>query len=166
MSTPVKAFLGASIHDGTTLHDGQAFLTFADGSAKIAALDTVPADCPTHWFEDGVILPGFVDLQVNGGGGVMFNDDQSVETLATLAKAHASTGTAAILPTLITDTPERTKAAIEAVENAIRDQTPGIIGLHLEGPHLSVARKGAHDPSLIRTMTDADLNQLLGAAEI
>jgi len=165
MSTPAKAFLGAAIHDGTTLHESQALLTFTDGSAEIAALDTLPVDCPTHWFDGGTILPGFVDLQVNGGGGVMFNDNQSVETLAIIAQAHASTGTAAILPTLITDTAERTQAAIAAVEQAINERVPGIVGIHLEGPHLSVARKGAHDPALIRPMEDADLALLLSAAD-
>ena len=108
---------------------------------------------------------GFVDVQVNGGGGVMFNDDQSVEALRTIAAAHASIGTAAVLPTLITDTPVRTKAAIAAVEQAIAERVEGVVGIHLEGPHLSVARKGAHDPSLIRPMDDNDLASVLRAAE-
>lgn len=113
----------------------------------------------------GVIVPGFVDLQVNGGGGVMFNDHQDVATLRTIAQAHASTGTVAILPTLITDTHARTRAAIDAVEQAIAEGVAGIAGIHLEGPHLSVARKGAHDPKLIRPMEQADLALMLHAAE-
>ncbi|WP_340425091.1 N-acetylglucosamine-6-phosphate deacetylase [Yoonia sp. GPGPB17] len=113
----------------------------------------------------GIIAPGYVDLQVNGGGGVMFNDDQSVDALRTIAQAHAAIGSAAILPTLITDTPDRTKAAIAAVEQAITERVAGIVGIHLEGPHLSVARKGAHDPSLIRPMGADDLAIVLRAAD-
>ena len=84
--------------------------------------------------------------------------------MATIATAHATCGTAALLPTLITDNFARTAAAIDAVEAAINLGVAGIIGIHLEGPHLSVARKGAHDPSLIRPMEQVDLDLLLSAA--
>jgi len=165
MSHPAKAFVGAGIHDGIALHDGKALVTFSDGSASIVDPATVPEDCAIHQFIGGTIMPGFVDLQVNGGGGVMFNDDQSVAALRVITEAHASLGTVALLATLITDTPERTNAAINAVEQAIAEQVPGIIGIHLEGPHLSIARKGAHDPKLIRPMTDDDLKTLLAAGD-
>ncbi len=111
----------------------------------------------------GMLVPGFVDLQVNGGGGVMLNDRQDVETIRTICAAHAPFGTTALLPTLITDTPEITGAAVEAGAEAARRRVPGFLGLHLEGPHLSVARKGAHDPSLIRVMDDADEATLIAA---
>ncbi len=113
-----------------------------------------------------ILSPGYVDLQVNGGDGVMFNDDPSVETLGRIAAAHKRLGVSHLLPTLITDTAEKTAAAIEAAVQAIRAGVPGIAGLHLEGPHLSVARKGAHDASLIRSMGDADLDALIRAAEL
>lgn len=165
MSTIAKVYVGARIHDGVNLHDDHAFVCHTDGSRSIMRRRDVPADCPIHDLRGGTIAPGFVDLQINGGGGVMFNDDQSVEALRTIAAAHASIGTAAVLPTLITDTPARTKAAIAAVEQAIAERVEGVVGIHLEGPHLSVARKGAHDPSLIRTMDDDDLAIILRAAE-
>ena len=107
-----------------------------------------------------ILVPGFIDLQVNGGGGVMLNDDQSVDALRRIAQAHATLGATSILPTLITDTPDHTRAAIAAVRHALRENIPGICGLHLEGPHLSVARKGAHDATLIRPMTADDLAAL------
>lgn len=113
---------------------------------------------------DTLIVPGFIDLQVNGGGGVMLNDDQSVEGIATICQAHARFGTTALLPTLITDRPETTRAAIAAGLAAAGAGVPGFLGLHLEGPHLSVARKGAHDPSLIRPMEEADLDLLIATA--
>ena len=160
-----KAYIGAQIHDGSKLHLRHALAVFADGSRRIMDANALPAGCPSKTLSGGMITPGFVDLQVNGGGGIMFNDDQSVAALTTIAQAHFSTGTAAILPTLITDTPERTRAAIDAVAQAITQKVAGIIGIHLEGPHLSVARKGAHDPNLIRKMTDDDLALLLKAEE-
>ncbi|MEO1120595.1 MAG: N-acetylglucosamine-6-phosphate deacetylase, partial [Pseudomonadota bacterium] len=94
----------------------------------------------------------------------MFNDDPSVSTLRRIASAHMRLGVRALLPTLITDTAEKTRAAIAAAVDAIREGTPGIAGLHLEGPHLSVARKGAHDAALIRRMEQDDLDVLLEAA--
>ena len=165
MSRIAKAYVGASIHDGVDLYDDHALVIYSDGSRGLIARPNVPDDCPAEILPGGIIAPGYVDLQVNGGGGVMFNDDQSVDALRTIAQAHASIGTAAFLPTLITDTPDRTKAAIQAVKQAIAAQVAGIVGIHLEGPHLSVARKGAHDPSLIRPMSDDDLAIVLDAAE-
>ncbi|MBT8414861.1 MAG: N-acetylglucosamine-6-phosphate deacetylase [Boseongicola sp.] len=165
MSKPRKAFVGAQIHDGRSLLDDHALVCNTSGLFSIEPAGCVPDGCPVEHLSGGLITPGFVDLQVNGGGGVMFNDDQSVATLQKIAAAHASTGTSAFLPTLITDTPERTRAAIDAVEQAIAQNIEGVVGIHLEGPHLSVARKGAHDPTLIRAMNDDDLQVVLHAAE-
>ncbi len=165
MTRVTKAFVGAMIHDGQTLHHDHALCVEVGGTLSVQPLAAVPDGCPTDQLDGGVICPGFVDVQVNGGGGVMFNDEQSVETLRTIADAHMTTGTAAILPTLITDTPTRTRAAISAVEQAIAEGVNGIAGLHLEGPHLSVARKGAHDGQLIREMHEDDLALMLGAAD-
>jgi N-acetylglucosamine-6-phosphate deacetylase len=165
MNGPVKAYVGAQIHDGQTLHTDQALVVNADRSLCVQSRHELSTDCPVETLNGGLITPGFIDLQVNGGGGVMFNDDQSVATLRTMAEAHATAGTQALLPTLITDTPERTRAAIDAVEQAIAEKISGIVGIHLEGPHLSVARKGAHDPHLIRPMSDEDLRLMLSAAE-
>lgn len=165
MSTISKAYIGARIHDGIDLHDAHAFIVKKNGTRGIIKHRDLPTDCPTEELCGGIIAPGFVDLQINGGGGVMFNDDQSVGALRKIAAAHASIGTAAVLPTLITDTPERTKSAIAGVEKAIAEGIEGVVGIHLEGPHLSVARKGAHDSSLIRTMDEDDLAIILSATE-
>ena len=93
----------------------------------------------------------------------MLNDDPSVATIRRMAEAHRSLGVARLLPTLITDTPDKTVAAVEAAVRAA--DVPGVAGLHLEGPHLSVARKGAHEARLIRRMEADDLSFLLAAAE-
>lgn len=157
-------YSGAQVFDGATLHK-DAVLVIEDG-ATAAILPT--SDAPSGKvvaLDGGVLTPGFVDLQANGGGGVMFNDETSVDGLRVIAAAHAATGTRAFLPTLITDTPNRTRAAIDAVVAAIADGVPGIAGLHLEGPHLAVAQKGAHDADLIRPMTDQDVAVLEDAAQ-
>ncbi len=98
----------------------------------------------------GTLLPGFIDLQVNGGGGVLFNNAPDPAGLAAIARAHRRFGTTGLLPTLISDTAERMAQAIAATRQAIADGMPGILGLHLEGPYLNPARKGTHDASVFR----------------
>ncbi|MEX0306803.1 MAG: N-acetylglucosamine-6-phosphate deacetylase [Ruegeria sp.] len=164
MTNPTITFAGGPIFDGETLLKGHA-ARFVDG--VLIAIVPEAELTSNEAIEDlsGEILsPGYVDLQVNGGGGVMFNDDPSVETLQRIAAAHRQLGATSILPTLITDTPEKTTAAISAATQAIQHGVQGIVGLHLEGPHLSVQRKGAHDGALIRPLENADLEQLLAAA--
>ncbi len=158
-------YVGADIHDGEVLWQGKALLV-EDGAVRaICAVEALPEGCEVRRMEGGFLSLGFVDLQVNGGGGVLFNDARDVEALATLAEAHRGLGTRALLPTLITDTFERTAGAIDAVEAAITARVEGIAGLHLEGPHLAVAKKGAHDGALIRAMDAEDLRLLCRACE-
>ncbi|MBM6577897.1 N-acetylglucosamine-6-phosphate deacetylase [Microvirga sp. SRT01] len=108
----------------------------------------------------GWLMPGFVDTQVNGGGGVLFNNDISVGAVAAIARAHAAFGTTALLPTLISETPDRIAAALEATDAAIAQGVPGVVGVHIEGPFLNVARKGIHDPERFRRL-DAETVALL-----
>lgn len=163
MSQTDVTFAGGLIFDGQHLHKDQA-ARFSDGVfVGLESVSSLNAGEKVIDLEGDILSPGYIDLQVNGGGGIMFNDDPSLQTLQRMVKAHRSLGTVAILPTLITDRPEKTTAAIDAVRTAMRDGMPGIAGLHLEGPHLSVARKGAHDAALIRPMTDDDLQELIAA---
>ena len=166
MSPHTKTYRNGRIFDGHILRDGYA-LRLEDGRVTALAPDAdIPGDGNAVDLEGDILGPGYVDLQVNGGGGVMFNSDPSVATLQRIASAHRRLGVTALLPTLITDTPEKTGAAIAAAAKAVADGVPGIAGLHLEGPHLSIARKGAHDPALIRPMERDDLDALLAAAEL
>lgn len=157
------AYTGATIFDGRELHEGAA-LVMAGGTVAGILPEAQAGDARRVTLDGGVVTPGFVDVQVNGGGGVMLNDDPSLATLRVIADAHRTLGSAAILPTLITDTPRLTRAAVEATVEAVEARVPGIAGLHLEGPHLSVARKGAHAAELIRPMEGPDLGLLLEAA--
>ena len=165
MTNTRTAYAGPAIFDGSEWHEGCALVIEGDRVATIMATTTLPAGHNIQHLPGGIITPGFVDLQVNGGGGVMLNEDQSVTALGRVAAAHARLGATSILPTLITDMPEKTEAAIDAVATAIAEDMPGIIGLHLEGPHLSVPRKGAHDARFIRPMTDRDVTRLQDAAQ-
>ncbi len=103
----------------------------------------------------GIVSPGLIDLQVNGGGGVLFNADPTPEGIAAILAAHRRFGTTRLLPTLITDAPE----VAEAVAAAIRAVwgTPGLLGLHLEGPHIAPARRGTHAARHIRPLDDRTL---------
>ena len=103
----------------------------------------------------GLLTPGYVDLQVNGGGGVLLNAEPTVAGMEAIASAHRKLGTVALLPTLITDAPEVMDRAAEAALSA--RGRPGILGLHLEGPHISVARRGTHAARFIRPLDDRTL---------
>ena len=145
--------------NGTILTpDGPAeTLDVADG--RIVA----PSEQPTGEIVDlagGWLLPGFIDTQVNGGGGVLFNDSPDVDTIRRIGDAHRQFGTTAFLPTFISDDLDRVDRAMRAVEDAIACGVPGVIGIHIEGPFLATARKGTHDASKFRRI-DAESLRLL-----
>ncbi len=127
----------------------------------VRARGEVPAGAVVRDFD--VVAPGFVDLQINGGGGVLFNDTPDVATIATIARAARDGGTAYILPTLITDEGVAYARAIEAVREAMAAGVPGVIGVHLEGPFLSPRRPGIHPARHIRKMTAEDAARIGGA---
>jgi N-acetylglucosamine-6-phosphate deacetylase len=157
-----KAIVGAQIFDGTFWHDDAALLIEAGKIISIEPASGLPDSIEIFEAGNGSLLvPGFIDLQVNGGGGVLLNEEPTVEGITQICSAHAKFGTTALLPTLITDTPEITAATVEAGKRAAEARVPGFLGLHLEGPHLSVARKGAHDPKLIRPMEESDIELIL-----
>lgn len=164
MTKNVVTFRNGHIFDGAKLRAGHA-IRFVDGHAREFGPDAeVPKDGAVVDLSGDFLTPGYVDLQINGGGGVMLNDDPSVSTLRRIAKAHRNLGVSVLLPTLITDSAEMTRATIEATIRAVQEGVPGIAGLHLEGPHLSIARKGAHDPAFIRPMEGNDLETLVAAS--
>ncbi|MDF3983484.1 N-acetylglucosamine-6-phosphate deacetylase [Luteibacter sp. PPL201] len=101
------------------------------------------------------LLPGFIDCQVNGGGGVLFNDTPTVDAIRAIGQAHARFGTTGFLPTLISDDAAVMARAIDAVNDAVAQGVPGVLGIHLEGPFIAPERKGVHDPAKFR-IADAD----------
>lgn len=156
-----SSITGARIFDGAVWYDDKALLIEDGKVAAIGDLMDMPSGTDMIDAAGGILVPGFVDLQVNGGGGVMLNDEPTVDGIRRICAAHAKFGTTSLLPTLITDNRQITAATIAAGKQAKAEAVPGFLGLHLEGPHLSVARKGAHDPALIRPMEQADLDGML-----
>jgi N-acetylglucosamine-6-phosphate deacetylase len=156
---PLHSLTGAAIFDGHALHRGQALVL--DGGRVLGIGD--PRGEVTR-VDGGILCPGFLDLQVNGGGGLAVRGDTDAAALAAICATHTRLGATGILPTLITDTPAATARVIGAGIAAAQAGTPGFLGLHIEGPHLDPRRKGAHDAALIRPMQPADLDLLLHAA--
>ena len=145
------ALCGAVPFDGRRLRPGCAVVV--EAGRVVAVTPDPPAGVERVWLAGGILAPGFIDAQVNGGGGVMLNDDPSPATMARMVSAHLRFGTTALMPTLITDTPEVTHAALMAAADA----PEGVVGLHLEGPHLAPARRGAHRAELMRPLGDSDV---------
>jgi N-acetylglucosamine-6-phosphate deacetylase len=138
---------------GDGLTEGRALL-LAGGRIEgiVAASDRRVRRAQRHDLQGALLLPGFLDAQVNGGGGVLFNDSPSVETIRAIGSAHRRFGTTGFLPTLISDDLEVVARAIAAVRSAIDGGVPGVLGIHIEGPFLNAERKGVHDPAKLREL--------------
>ncbi len=152
----MRAIAAEHLFDGTEFRAAATVLIDNDRIAAIT--DAPPAGVPIEHVE--LLVPGFIDLQVNGGGGVMFNAEPTPATLARIAGAHARAGTTSILATFITDDASRRETAIAAISAALAEPVPGLAGLHLEGPFISPHRPGIHRPAAIATMTRADIAAL------
>nr|MBX2805774.1 N-acetylglucosamine-6-phosphate deacetylase [Hyphomicrobiales bacterium] len=146
-------------------HEDSALLIKDGRSGGIVSVEKLPGGAVIEQAKGNMLVPGFVDLQVNGGGGVLFNDHPDLAGIRRICVAHSRFGSTALMPTLITDTPEKTNAAINAAIAAARENVPGFLGLHLEGPHLSHKRKGAHSADLLRPMSRDDLEALISARQ-
>ncbi|WP_321447459.1 N-acetylglucosamine-6-phosphate deacetylase [uncultured Cohaesibacter sp.] len=161
--TKPTAFCADRIFDGNRFTEKAALLVDGDTVTGIVKQDSIPSHYAQHANKAPMIVPGFVDLQVNGGGGALLNETPTQEGIATICDAHARFGTTALMPTLITDGPDVRDRALEAGKQAAKAKTAGFLGLHLEGPHLSVPRKGVHVADFIRPMEEQDLSVLLAA---
>jgi N-acetylglucosamine-6-phosphate deacetylase len=157
------AVLARRVFDGRCWHDDAAVLV-EDGRIRgLATWGEVPDSWSQRRLPDSALLaPGFIDLQVNGGGGILLNDDPTVEGMRAIARAHRRYGTTACLPTLITDSRQHTQAAIAAARKAAGSD--GVLGLHLEGPFISPARPGIHRADHIAAPHLSDLDWLADLA--
>lgn len=157
-----KALTGARIFAHGCWHNEHALLINGSVIEALVPVNDVPTDRQLHRLDGGVLLPGFIDVQVNGGGGVLFNDQPSVDGIAAIMAAHRKFGTTAMLPTLISDDLDVIAAAIAAVDDAILAGIPGILGIHIEGPFLNAGKHGIHDAGKFRTL-DAEAICLLSS---
>ncbi|MGI2218927.1 N-acetylglucosamine-6-phosphate deacetylase [Shewanella baltica] len=167
----MKLSAGASlIADGAQVLAGGSLIdhcTIDTSAGRIIAINPMLAETspqghvlqaePIQYRLDrGTLVAGFIDTQVNGGGGVMFNHAPTLASLRCMMQAHCQFGTTAMLPTVITDDIAIMQAAANAVAEAIRTQEPGIVGIHFEGPHLSMAKRGCHPPAHLRPITEGE----------
>jgi N-acetylglucosamine-6-phosphate deacetylase len=148
------------VFDGTVVRERTAVIV--DGSRILDVVPTtdLPRTISIRALPEGAWLaPGFIDLQVNGGGDVLFNDQPTMQGACTIAGAHRKFGTTGLLPTLITDSSEKMRLALDAA-NTVVSREPGVLGVHLEGPYLSPEKPGVHDPRQIRRPCADDLAML------
>jgi N-acetylglucosamine-6-phosphate deacetylase len=157
------ALVGGRILNGRGFVDGMGVLIEGGRIVAVAPESEVLARADDRYdLDGGRLVPGFVDTQVNGGGGVLFNDEMSVEAIAAIGAAHRKFGTTGFLPTLISEDLEAIDGAFRAVEQAIAAGVPGVLGVHVEGPFLSDARAGIHDKAKFRTLDERAI-ALLGS---
>ncbi|SLN75980.1 N-acetylglucosamine-6-phosphate deacetylase [Oceanibacterium hippocampi] len=156
MTSSLVAYPAAEIFDGERFLRDAALLVVDGRVEGVVPLFGIPSAAERIDLGTRLIAPGFIDWQVNGGGGVLFNDAPTVDTLRRIAAAHAAFGTTSLLPTLISTDPETTKDAADAVGAALAEGLPGIAGIHFEGPHLNPRRAGAHPTAALRPMDAAD----------
>ncbi|MGY4395632.1 N-acetylglucosamine-6-phosphate deacetylase [Sphingomonas sp. UYAg733] len=144
------------------LVDGMTVIVEGERIAAVVPEVDIPAGAERRDLDGAVLAPGFIDSQVNGGGGMLFNDAPTVETIATIGAAHRRYGTTGFLPTLISDDLTTVREGIRAVDAAIEAGVPGVLGIHIEGPFLNVDRKGIHNPDKIIVLDDEGFSSVTG----
>jgi N-acetylglucosamine-6-phosphate deacetylase len=156
------AIAADTIFDGSTKHENAAAIVEGSDIARIVRQSQLPPDLEIRKQPQGAWLaPGFIDIQVNGGGDVLFNNSPTPEAIRKIAAAHRKFGTTSMLPTFITDSFDNTKAAFAAAQSLVGSE-PSVLGIHLEGPFLSPEKSGVHDPKLMRPPGLADREMLYG----
>ena len=158
----MKVFFGARIFDGERLHDDCALVVEGASILSLTRFADRPRGGEQVDLGGGILSPGFVDWQINGGGGVLFNAEPTVEGIAAIAAAHRRAGVTAFLPTVVTDAPRVLDAALAAAREA-QERVPGALGIHVEGPFIDPRRKGVHPAEFIRSMREPDADALIAA---
>lgn len=157
----MKAIICNKIFDGDRILENHSVV--CDGGLIHSVVDSrqLPTSYDIERHSSGMLVPGFIDLQVNGGGGDLFNDDQSVAAIQRIGSAHRQFGTTGFMPTLISDTDEKMQLSRDAVAKAITDDVAGVMGIHFEGPYLNQTKRGAHSANRVRPIQRNDVKFLV-----
>lgn len=155
-----QALINGRVFIDRKLVTGQTIVIDDGRILSIVAQDELPSGWDVVDLHGQILAPGFIDVQVNGGGDRLFNDDPSIETIAAIGRAHRRFGTTGFLPTLISDDAAKIAVALDAARLAIDSGIPGILGVHIEGPFLNPAKKGIHDPTKLRPISNSDVKLL------
>jgi N-acetylglucosamine-6-phosphate deacetylase len=161
-----SAIDAALIFDGDSYLENHSVVIRGERIERILPTPLRDAKLPATSLQQGVLAPGFIDLQVNGGGGLMLNNAPSSEAVAKIAQAHRGCGTTALLPTVMSDSQEVVRSAADAVREAQRLGHPGVLGLHIEGPFFEPRRRGAHRAEHIRKLTTEDVDWLCSIGDL
>jgi N-acetylglucosamine-6-phosphate deacetylase len=148
--------------DGERLHLDYALVVDGASIGALVRFDDRPRGGEQIDLGGGIVAPGFIDWQINGGGGVQFNAEPTVDAIAAISAAHRRAGVTSFLPTVVTDAPQVLSEALAAAR-AARGRVPGALGIHVEGPFIDPKRKGVHPPEFIRPMLDKDVEALIDA---
>ncbi len=160
-----QALVGDRIFTGEEFLENQALIINGDAIEAVVPASDLSPDFVRVELSGGVLAPGFIDLQVNGGGGAFFTNNTSVDAIQTMLDGHRPTGTTSFLPTLISDTREVHQAGVRAVADAVGAGIKGVLGVHVEGPFFDMARRGAHNERYIRKMEQADIDWLVASVK-
>ena len=153
-------FINGSIFNGEIFLTNTAVIIEGGIIKSLSPAHSIPEDTTIYDLQGGMLAPGFIDIQVNGGGGVMFNDQPTLPTLSTMVQAHRQFGTTSLFPTLISTDWQLMQQAASTIAKAIESNLPGIRGVHFEGPYISKKRKGVHDIKQIRALDKGALDLL------
>lgn len=148
-----------TVFDGQSMFTDHCVIVRGDKIESVIPIAQCPPDIDLQNLKTGTLAPGFIDLQVNGGGDVLFHNTPTVEAIQTMAAAHRSMGTTSLLPTLLSGARELRAAALQAVKDATTTM-PEILGIHIEGPYFSAAKAGAHEQSQLEKPQQNDIDKL------
>lgn len=160
------AITAPTVFDGERLLPNHCVVVQGEAIAQLLPVEECPAGLDVIALEQGILAPGFIDLQVNGGGDLMLNNAPESATVNAMHSAHRALGTTSMLPTVMSDKREVQQAAVDAVRAARSGGNPGIAGIHIEGPFFAPARRGAHSAAMIRPAETGDMDWLCALADL
>jgi len=157
----MKAIVCDKIFDGDKILENHAVVCQGDTIHSVVVNTQIPKSYEIEAYGNCLLAPGFIDVQVNGGGGVLFNDTQSAQAIERIGAAHRSFGTTSFMPTLISDSYDKMRSSLHALTVAVEESNNCALGIHFEGPFLSQTKRGAHSASKIRSMRGEDIELLM-----